>query len=193
MGHITVELKSLALRRSSEGWYDVNFDPRSHLLLAAGGADFRVRILDAESGAEAVVMHSHQGAVTGMRTCVFDSAPYLVTCASDGSTLLWSLACLAGAVRLRAGPHARVERRPLRVVWAAESPASCVVAAEVFGALRVVVGCHDSTAWMWTIEAKAVMNQQTWCEPEPLRPAHKDQILRVGRHSHATRACCLAS
>ncbi len=161
MGFFAVEIKSLVQRRYSEEWYTVDFNPRSRLLVAAGCQDRKARLLDAASGAEVAVLDSHQGPVTGVRVCSLDAVPYLATCALDGSVLLWSLAFLTGPARPYSG-HPKVEKRPLKAVSSLDVPLSCLTVAEVFGALRVFAGCQDATAWMWTIEAKIVMNEKNW-------------------------------
>lgn len=157
-----MQLKSLPLQRNVEGWYTLDFNPRSTLMVAAGCEDHKARMLDTDSGAETAVFHSHEGPLTGVTVCTLDAVPYLVTCAMDGAALLWNLAFLTGPAR-HFSLHAKVEKRPLKVVARLDVPLSCLTVAEVFGALRVMVGCYDSGTWMWTVEAKSVMNQETWC------------------------------
>ena len=161
MGCLTVEIKSLPLRRYSEGWYALDFNPRSNLLVVAGCEDRTARVFDANNGTEAAVFDCHQGALTAVKVCCLDAVQYLVTCGMDGSCLLWNLAFWGGPGRPYP-THAKVEKRPLKVVAALDTPLSCLTVAEVFGALRVMAGCFDAGAWMWTIEAKSVMNQETW-------------------------------
>ena len=161
VGYFTLEIKSLVLRRHSEQWCTLDFNPRSNLLLAAGCEDCNARMFDTESGLQVVSFDSHQGALTGIKVCLLNSVPYLISSALDGSIFLWNLTVLTGPARPYSG-HAKVEKRPLKAVSSLDLPMSCIAVAEVFGALRVFAGCHDATAWMWTIEAKAVIDQQTW-------------------------------
>ena len=136
----------------------MDFNPRSMLVLATGGADHTARITEVEGGAELAVLERHAGPVTRAVFFPIDGAPFLVTTGYDGAVFLWDLKFIVATTDgLR-----RVEKRPRNRVAGLDVAVSSVAVAEIFGALRVFAGCHDAKAWMWTVQAKSVLDKESW-------------------------------
>ena len=169
VGHALLDLRRIREQKQIAGWHNIDMSPYATTFLAAGGADGRVRILNVRTGAEtALPLDQHTDAVSKLSFHTVASSDYLVTAAMDGTVLLWNTNFLDAATRTAVGtnqvsaPLAR--RRPMKKfqIGPPTAAVSSVAVLEMFGSLRVVAGCHDAAAWMWSLDTSHIVAKETW-------------------------------
>ena len=173
MGHVLLDFANVSEQKQLAGWHTVDMGPYATTFLAAGCSDGRVRLMDVRTGATAVPpLEHHTDAVSRMCFCAVGNFDYLITASMDGSVLLWNTSFLAAAGRSATtnangtgGFGTGMRRRPMKKFGPLDHAISSVAALEMFGSLRVIAGCHDSVAWMWSLDTAKIVANETWSVP----------------------------
>jgi len=91
IGHISVRLDTLRLKRHRRAWFALDFEPYSTVRLFSGSTDKIVRMFDVRSEKMIKLFVGHKGPVEGVHLCDVYDKTYLFSCSLDNSIKLWDI------------------------------------------------------------------------------------------------------
>ncbi len=91
IGHVSIRLETLRLKRHQRAWFGLDFEPYSTVRLFTSGTDKKARMFDVRSERLLKTFVGHKGPVESVHLCDLYDKSFLFSSSLDNSIKLWDI------------------------------------------------------------------------------------------------------